>query len=98
MEAAPDDGRRVSAENERMSTESTDRGDFADQLLDELLPEGFDWRRLVTRYPIACLTAAAFGGYVLGRSRGSTMVGALGAFASDTVSRNLNSLLGEDVL
>lgn len=73
-------------------------GDFADRLLDELMPEALEWRRLVTTYPVACLAAAALGGYLLGRSKGATMIGALGAFASNTVTRSLNGLIGEDVL
>ena len=71
---------------------------FADQLLDELLPEELEWRRLVVEYPIASLTAAAVGGYFLGRASGSGIVAALGAFASATVVRNINSLVGEDIL
>lgn len=71
---------------------------FADQLLDELLPEELEWRRVVVDYPIASLTVAAVGGYVLGRASGSSIVAALGAFASATVVRNINSLVGEDIL
>ena len=71
---------------------------FADQLLDELLPEEVDWRHVVVTYPIASLTVAAVGGYLLGRSRGSGIVTALGAFASATVARNINAVVGEDIL
>lgn len=80
-----------------MTTEVTREG-FADQLVDELLPDELDWRRLVTSYPIASLTAAAVGGYLLGRARGTLIVGALGAFASETVSRNVNALIGDEIL
>ena len=78
--------------------ESGDATGFADQLVDDLLPDDVDWRRLVVDYPIASLAAAGVGGYLLGRGRGSAIVAALAAFASETVSRNLNSLLGQDVL
>jgi len=71
---------------------------FADQLVDDLLPDEVEWRRLVTSYPVISLTLAGVGGYVLGRSRGATIVAALAAFASDTLSRNVNALVGEDVL
>jgi hypothetical protein len=71
---------------------------FADQLVDDLLPDEIDWRRLVTQYPVASLAAAGVGGYLLGRVRGGPIVAALAGFASETVSRNVNSLLGEDVL
>ena len=71
---------------------------FADQLVDDLLPDEVDWRRLVTSYPLASLALAGVGGYVLGRSRGTAIAAALAAFASDTLSRNVNTLIGEDVL
>ena len=71
---------------------------FADQLVDDLLPDEVDWRRLVTSYPLASLALAGVGGYVLGRARGSAITAALAAFASDTLSRNVNALIGEDVL
>ncbi len=88
----------LEAVTEGVEQSVSSRGDFADQLLDELMPDELDWRHVVTSYPIASLTVAAVGGYLLGRSRGSSMVGALGAFASATVSRNVNALIGEDVL
>ena len=71
---------------------------FADQLLDELVPDDIDWRRLVVEYPIVSLAAAGVGGYFLGRVRGATIAAALAAFASETVSRNVNTVLGEDIL
>ena len=74
------------------------RDGFADQLLDEMLPEELDWRRLVTTYPVTSLALAAVGGYLLGRSRGVAIVGALATFASTTVARNVNALIGEEVL
>lgn len=81
-----------------MTTEMATRETFADQLMDELMPDELDWRRVVTSYPVTSLTLAAVGGYLLGRSRGPAIVGALAVFASNTVSKNVNTLLGEDVL
>lgn len=85
-------------ESHRVTTETSVSGSFADQLVDELVPDELDWRRLVTSYPITSLAAVVAGGYLLGRSRGASMVGALGLFASETVSKNVNALLGEDIL
>ena len=81
-----------------MTSETPATQPFADQLVDELVPDELDWRRLLVSYPLASLAVAAAGGYLLGRSRGASMVGALGAFATQTVSKNVNALLGEDVL
>ena len=81
-----------------MTTETPVTEPFADQLVDELVPDELDWRRLVSSYPITSLAVVVAGGYLLGRSRGESIVGALGVFASETVSKNVNALLGEDVL
>ena len=70
----------------------------ASDLLDEFLPEEFDWRRLVKAYPIAALLVAGAGGFVLGRSRGAAILAALSGFAADTLTRGVNEFLGEDVL
>lgn len=70
----------------------------ADELLDELLPEELDWRRLVRAYPIPAVLLAAAGGFVLGRGRGTLVLGALSAFAADTLTQGVNEFLGSDVL
>jgi hypothetical protein len=70
----------------------------AHDLVDEALPEQFDWERLVRAYPIPALLLAAVGGFVLGRSRGSAVLGALGAFAASQVADEVHRVLGEDVL
>ncbi len=71
---------------------------MADELVDELVPREVDWQRLVRSYPLTSLALAAFGGFVLGRSRGREMVAALSAFAADTLTDNVNEYLGKDVL
>ena len=70
----------------------------ANDLLDELLPEELDWQRLVRAYPIPAVLLAAAGGFVLGKSRGALLIGALSAFAADTLTKGVNEFLGEDVL
>lgn len=69
-----------------------------EQLVDDLLPADFDWRRMVLSYPKTALTVAAVGGYLLGRSRGPAIVAAVGAYASDAVSQNINAIVGEEIL
>lgn len=70
----------------------------ADEVVDELMPPELDWQGLVRRYPLAALAVAAIGGYVLGRHRGDDIVRALSAFAADSVSEQINALLGTDVI
>jgi hypothetical protein len=81
-----------------MSGESLKRAAGADELVDELVPEELDWRDLVVSYPKTSLALAALGGYLLGRSRGETLLLGLGAFAADTLTSKVNDLLGEEVL
>lgn len=70
----------------------------ADDVVDELMPSDFDWQDLVRRYPLAALGLAALGGYVLGRHRGDDILRSFSNFAADTVSEQVNDLLGRDVL
>jgi hypothetical protein len=74
------------------------QGTNADQLLDELMPEELDWQRLVRAYPLAALSVAAVGGFLLGRSRGRAIVVALSAFAADSLTENVNTFIGKQVL
>ncbi|MCP4656338.1 MAG: hypothetical protein GY856_13075 [bacterium] len=68
----------------------------SDEIVDELLPSGFNWRRLVCAYPIPALTVAAVGGFVIGRKHGPRLLAAVSAHAEHEVTKNLNSLLGTE--
>lgn len=70
----------------------------ADEVIDELMPSELDWRAMVRRYPLAALLLAGVGGYVLGRSRGTDILSSLSNFAADTLTDNVNELLGKNVL
>ncbi|HVT16540.1 MAG TPA: hypothetical protein VHQ90_10245 [Thermoanaerobaculia bacterium] len=66
-------------------------------LVDDLLPEKFDWERMVRTYPVPALLLAALGGYVLGRSHGPAILGAVSSFAAAEVANNVSSLLGQEI-
>jgi hypothetical protein len=76
----------------------TDESSSADKVVDELMPAELDWERLVRQYPLAALGLATLGGYVLGRPRGREILEAFGLFAADSVSEQVNTLLGRNVL
>jgi len=65
----------------------------ADTLVGELLPEELDWQHWVRSYPIAALSLAAFGGFLLARNRGPEIVEALSTRAADTISENVQHLI-----
>jgi hypothetical protein len=66
-------------------------------LVDDLLPEKFDWERMVRTYPVPALLLAAVGGYVLGRSHGPAILGAVSSFAAAEVAKNVSYLLGQEI-
>jgi len=70
----------------------------AHEVVDEVLPEEFEWERLVRDYPVPALLLAAAGGFWLGRTRGRTIVSALAAYAGGMIVQEVNDVLGDDVL
>ena len=68
---------------------------LAGDLLDEVIPGGIDWRRLVTDHPLPVLLVAAAGGYLLGRHRGKAVIGAVTALAANRVARSFGESLAE---
>ena len=76
-----------------MAAESA--GDFADDVLDELLPESLDWRHLVDTYPRACLAAAAAAGFLFGRRYGTLMVTAVSNYLAAQVGESMAEILGD---
>jgi hypothetical protein len=68
---------------------------FADDLLDELLPESLDWRHLVRKYPRSALAVAAAAGFWLGRHRGALLAGALGSYVTAELVERVGELIGE---
>ena len=65
----------------------------ADTLVNELLPDELDWQYWVRGYPIAALSLAALGGFLLARNRGPEMVETISTRAADTISQNVQHLI-----
>jgi hypothetical protein len=76
--------------------EIQERDSIVDELIDEIVPEGLDWERLVVTYPIPALLVAAIGGFLIGRSHGSEILSAVSSYASAEISRNVSHLIGQD--
>ena len=68
-----------------------------DDLVDELLPEGLDWERLVRTYPLASLALAALGGFFLGFRHGPEILSAVSGYAAAELSRNVGEILGQEL-
>jgi membrane protein DedA with SNARE-associated domain len=76
--------------------EIVERESVVDELIDEIVPEGLDWERLVVTYPIPALLIAAVGGFLLGRRHGTEILAAVSSYAAAEVSRNVSHLIGQD--
>ncbi len=76
--------------------EGEERVSFVDGVLDDLLPEELDWRRLVRSYPLPALVLSGLGGFFLGTRHGTEILSALSNFATSEVDRNISTLLGND--
>jgi hypothetical protein len=70
----------------------------AEDVIDALMPDEFDWERLVRDYPLPALALAGLGGFALGRQRGFSLLGALALFSSQQVIEIVNDSLGSKVL
>lgn len=68
-----------------------------ERLIDEVVPEGVEWERLVRTYPMPALAAAAAAGFWLGIRHGRALITAFGAFASRQAARGVREVLGEEL-
>lgn len=84
------------AEAERTVEVAGRRVSGADRIVDEVLPDGFDWRRMVTTYPLPSLAVAAIAGYLLARLRGETVVAGVAAVAGETLLGGAEEFLHRD--
>lgn len=70
-------------------------GSMAEEILNEVLPEGLDWERLVRTYPIPAVLLAAVGGFLIGRSHGTTILAGLSTYAASEMSKNVSQLFDQ---
>lgn len=79
-----------------MVVESFERQSMADEVLNEILPEGLDWERLVRSYPIPAVLLAAVGGFLIGRSHGPAILAALSTYVGSEMSKNVTRLFDQE--
>lgn len=77
--------------------EETQHGSGLEAMLDEILPEGLDWERLVRSYPLPALALAAAGGFWLGLRHGPAVMAAVSSYATAQVSKNVGELFGQEI-
>lgn len=67
----------------------------ADEVLNEVLPDAFDWQRMVRSYPLPALTLAALGGAWVGRRHGTAVLSGVLDFGTAEASRIAGDLFGQ---
>ena len=96
MAASSEAGPRRGAVPEPEPAPSAGRGG-AERVIDEVMPEGVEWERLVRTYPLAALGGAAAAGFWLGIRHGRALLAAFGAFASRQAAQGVREVLGEEL-
>jgi len=85
LNGMPDETTPVEAAEERPEAKGLD----ADVILDTLIPASIDWRGTVRKHPVGSVLAVGVAGYLLGRTRGSTILAGLTAGLSSVITRQL---------
>ncbi len=64
----------------------------ADAILDTLVPRSIDWRDTVRRHPLASVGAVGLVGYLVGRTKGATIMAGVTAGLSAAMMRQLSDV------
>lgn len=76
--------------------EIVERESVLEEMIDEIVPEGLDWERLVVTYPLPALALAALGGFLLGRRHGTQILAAASSYAVAEFSDHISHSLGRE--
>jgi len=68
----------------------------ADTILDTLVPGSIDWRDTVRRHPIGSVVGVGLIGYLVGRTKGATIMAGLTAGLGSALTRQLSDVFDGD--
>ncbi|MEE4270150.1 MAG: hypothetical protein V2I67_00650 [Thermoanaerobaculales bacterium] len=68
----------------------------ADSILDSLVPGNIDWKDTVRRHPAASVLGVGLVGYLVGRTKGATIMTGLTAALSAAMMRQLSDVFEGD--
>lgn len=68
----------------------------ADVILDTLVPATIDWRGSVRRHPLISVASVGIVGYMVGRTKGATIMAGLTAALSTALTRQLGDVFDGD--
>jgi hypothetical protein len=86
------------SDSETESASGRAGADTADRLVGEVIPQSVEWERLVRRYPVPALALVGVAGFVIGRSHGPAILGALTGAAAARMRQSVEELLDEDAV
>jgi len=67
-----------------------------DSILDSLVPQSIDWREMVRRHPFGSVTCVGLVGYLVGRSKGASIMTGITAALSAGIMRQLSDVFEGD--
>jgi hypothetical protein len=79
-----------------MSDESSGMRLDADSILDSLVPQSIDWRETVRRHPFGSVACVGLVGYLVGRTKGASIMAGITAGLSSGIMRQLSDVFEGD--
>lgn len=79
-----------------MTEESNSRRIDADSILDSLVPQSIDWRETVRRHPFGSVACVGLVGYLVGRTKGASIMAGVTAGLSSGIMRQLSDVFEGD--
>jgi len=64
----------------------------ADSILDSLVPQSIDWRETVRRHPFGSVACVGLVGYLVGRTKGASIMAGITAGLSSGIMRQLSDV------
>ena len=92
LDSVVDDTEDLDSDDETTTARRID----ADSILDSLVPQSIDWRDTVRRYPVVSVAAVGLVGYLVGRTKGSTIMSGVTAGLSAAMMRHLSDVFEGD--
>ncbi len=93
MEEPKADAPDLDAADENLTYDQTGgRRIDADTILDSLVPQSIDWRETVGRHPILSGASVGLVGYLVGRTKGASIMAGITAALSAGIMRQLSDV------
>lgn len=83
-------------EDELLDDMDTARQLDVDSILDSLVPQSIDWRETVRRHPLGSVAGVGLVGYLVGRSKGASIMTGITAALSAGIMRQLSDVFEGD--